>query len=371
MSQEIYVITLMFRYPYFFKEITKMSPGRANFTIEHPKPRNMKQARITLCFLCFIALSSFDSLSQDNIQAIAAIVIIALIVVLTITFIKQKAAIKKHKIQVEAALRDFKAVQDQLVHSEKMSSLGQLTAGLLHEINNPVNFIQSAAEILQEKLIVIKKVEEAYESCTPDNFKEQFAKTQALKEQLEFNSTIMEFEMLVKTIRTGAVRTSSIIHGLGRFASKRSDDFSEILIREPVEDTLILIRTELKNGIDVVTNFHDGLSVSGRTGELQQVFLNILMNACQAMEGKGRIVITTAKCDTGKAIISIKDSGPGISREVQSKIFEPFFTTKKVGKGMGLGLSITNGIIKGHNGNIEVVSDGKNGTEFIISLPAR
>lgn len=273
----------------------------------------------------------------------------------------------KNKItELEKTNKELKDAQAKLVHSSKMISLGQLVAGVAHELNNPIGFIYSNMSHLREysdKLIRLIKIAEA----NPNEL-EKF------KNEFEFDYIIKDMPKLISSCEDGARRTKDIVIGLRNFSRLEDSKLKEIDIIESIETSLNLLHGELKNRIIVHKQYGYLPKVYCHASEVNQVFMNILSNAAQAIDGPGNIWINTSfhKGITNKddrVIISIQDSGKGIDPKNLEKIFDPFFTTKGIGQGTGLGLSISYGIIQNHGGDIQVKSEVGVGTEFLISLP--
>lgn len=266
--------------------------------------------------------------------------------------------------EVERAYEELKEAQVQLVQSEKMASLGQLVAGIGHEIKNPLNFIYGNTDFLRSYIASLKEILDAYEhsvESTPPAVTE-------LKEKVDFDFLLEDLDTLVANFEEGAKRINSIISDLRAFSRMDSDEMRPVDIHEPIELALNLLRHEYRDRIKIHRDYGDLSQVACHAGKMSQVFMNVLANACQAIEGNGDIWITTSLQD-GKAVIEIEDNGPGIAESVVNRIFEPFFTTKSVGKGTGLGLSISYGILQQHNGQISVDKGARGGTLFVIRLP--
>jgi signal transduction histidine kinase len=271
-------------------------------------------------------------------------------------------------------LENLKSTQMQLVESEKMASLGQFTAGIAHEINNPINFVSSNVKPLkfdvEEILGVLQKYKEIMKEKGLDD---QFAEAKELEEELDMEYTIGEINELLDGIEIGAKRTAEIVSSLRTFAKAGSDEAEKVDITLGLRSTLTILKSKLKY-IDVERNFTELPEIECFVGKLNQVFMNILDNAIYAAEkrwgqtNKGKITLTTTKLKNNVKI-EIEDNGIGMSKKDASKIFDPFFTTKEVGKGTGLGLSISYGIIENHNGSIKVDSKIGEGTKFTIILP--
>jgi signal transduction histidine kinase len=261
--------------------------------------------------------------------------------------------------------------QSQLIQSEKMASLGLLTAGIAHELNNPINFVSGNVNPLQRDMEEIFSLVEQYEAqIEANNLEEVFDRVRELKAEMDYEFLMKEINNLLEGIQEGADRSSRIVKGLRSFSRLDDEKFQLYNIHDGIDSTLILLHNKLKNSIKVHKDYGDLREIECFPSKLNQVFMNILTNCIQAIEDEGEIFIQTVSSDIRVKII-IKDTGTGMSPEVKAHIFEPFYTTKDVGKGTGLGLSITYGIIEQHNGNIDVISEPGMGTEFIISLPRR
>lgn len=239
---------------------------------------------------------------------------------------------------LKSALDELKETQLQLINSEKMASLGQLVAGVAHEINTPVASIKSNNSIISK---LISKIEQ------PD-----------VKEM---------FEQINELDREAIQRISNIVVSLKKFVRLDESELQEANINKEIDLTLDLIRHETKNKIEIVKNYGDIPPVKCYPNMLNQVFTNILVNACQAIEDKGVITITT-EYNEPDLVIKFKDNGKGIPKENLNKIFAAGYTTKGVGVGTGLGLAISQKIIDKHNGKIKVLSEVGLGTEFIITI---
>jgi len=296
--------------------------------------------------------------------------------------------------KLNKTLAQLKAAQVQLIQSEKMASVGLLTAGIAHEINNPVNFVFAGAETLETILGDIMEIVNQYAKISPQNSQEEivaFVKdVESLKEELDFDENREDVFALVQDIKIGARRTAEIVKGLRNFSRLDENDLKEANIHEGLDSTLTLLRNHLKDRIEVERHYDQNIApIECYPGQLNQVFMNILVNAIHAIEKtgqpSGKIKISTllkvpaVSSDGGGTLqayeqaniieIIISDSGIGMDEEVCSHIFEPFYTTKQVGEGTGLGLSISHGIIEKHGGSIEVKSEVGQGTDFIITLP--
>jgi signal transduction histidine kinase len=280
-------------------------------------------------------------------------------------------ALEAQKSELQFTLENLKLTQSQLIQSEKMASLGLLTAGIAHELNNPINFVRGSVNPLLRDIDELFSLIEQYDGIIKaNNLKEVSGQVRELKEKMDYGFLLEEMNNLLEGIQEGADRSSSIVKGLRSFSRLDDEKFQLHNIHDGIDSTLILLNNKIKNTIKVHKDYGDLKEIECLPSKLNQVFMNILTNCIQAIEDKGEIFIQTVSSDIWVKII-IKDTGAGMSPEVKAHIFEPFYTTKDVGKGTGLGLSISYGIIEQHHGNIDVISEPGIGTEFIISLPRR
>jgi two-component system, NtrC family, sensor kinase len=282
---------------------------------------------------------------------------------------EQKEEIAQQRDTLEKTYHNLVNTQAQLVQSEKMASLGQLTAGVAHEINNPINFVSAGIDSLRTNFTDITEVLSGYLALKPEaDNKQQLLIIQKLQKDLEIEELVSDSEQLFQSIKNGATRTKEIVKSLRNFTRLDESSLKDADLQEGLDSTLAILNHQIKNRITVTRQYGNLRPVACYPGPLNQVFMNILSNAVQAIKGEGTIAVTT-RVEDSFAIVSIKDSGPGMTEEVKKHIFEPFFTTKDVGEGTGLGLSISYGIVEKHQGKIEVNSKVGEGTEFIIRLP--
>ncbi len=282
---------------------------------------------------------------------------------------EQQERLELQHSKLESAHVRLKGAQEKLVQSEKMASVGQLTAGIAHEINNPINFVTSNIKPLKLDLKDLFELLESYDrQVEEEQLQDRFEKIETLKKELDIESIKEEISDLLNGIEEGATRTSEIVKGLRNFSRLDEAELKLADINQGLESTLMLLRSKIKNRIEVVKDFEPVPEIHCYPGKLNQVFMNLLNNAAQAIEGEGKIFVSTSSADE-KVVVSIRDTGSGMSPEVRNRIFEPFYTTKEVGQGTGLGLSIVYGIIEDHHGNIVVNSTLGEGTEFVVTLP--
>ncbi|HJQ84770.1 MAG TPA: ATP-binding protein [Candidatus Binatia bacterium] len=243
------------------------------------------------------------------------------------------------------AYTELKNAESQLVHSEKMASLGRLVAGVAHEINNPVSFISTSVTPLRRRLA------QAVAIAPP-----------TVRPALE------EADDIAGIMARGAERTAAIVRDLRTFSRLGEATRKATDLHEGLEVTLRLLEARWRGRVEVHREFGDLPSIEADPGQLNQVFMNVLANACDAMPDRGNLWITT-RVEDGAAVVTIRDDGPGIPPETIGRIFDPFFTTKDVGGGTGLGLAISHGIVTAHGGRIDVESPPGSGATFRIVLP--
>jgi signal transduction histidine kinase len=273
---------------------------------------------------------------------------------------------------VESGIIKLKETQSKLVESEKMASLGQLTAGVAHEINNPVNFISSNIKPLKLSIGEIMEILSEYRKMNdPDSKTSSLEKARELEKKYDIEYLIKELNTILDGINEGAERTKEIVIGLRNFSRLDKHELKEVRLSEMIDSTLVLLRNQYKDRIEIKKSYDGNMPyIQCYSGQLSQVFMNILSNAIQAVDGKGTISIET-QLSGKEAEIIISDTGKGIPKDKLDNIFDPFYTTKEVGKGTGLGLSISYGIIQEHKGSIDVESEMGTGTRFKISIPVR
>lgn len=281
------------------------------------------------------------------------------------------------KRELKNTIHQLKKAQQQLIQSEKMASLGVLVAGVAHEINNPVNYIGSSCEALKSYLQDILNLLALYKTLEPENVREKLLEINNEKQKMDFEQLVQEAEVLLKNISEGAEQTAEIVRGLRSFSRMDRGIKEKIHLHEILDSCLVILHPEYKFNIQITKIYGELPLFDVYPNQLSQVFMNLLMNAIQSINDKssdatGNIFIrtyTTQSDNLSYVAIEIEDDGRGIPEEIQRRIFEPFFTTKELGKGTGLGLPISLGLVENHHGKIEFESELNVGTKFIISLP--
>ncbi|OGI04516.1 MAG: hypothetical protein A2Y25_06170 [Candidatus Melainabacteria bacterium GWF2_37_15] len=284
-------------------------------------------------------------------------------------YISLEQKVKERTVQLSSkneelnkAYSELKDAQALLVHNEKMRSLGELVAGVAHELNNPINFIYGNMTHLKEyseNLIeIITKYENNNKIDEINNF----------KEEVEYDFIKDDIRELIKSCIEGAERSKNIVLELKNFSRLDQGVIKEIKVNESIDSTLSILMNKYKNKVNIHKEYSDLPMLNCYAGQINQVFMNIIDNAAQAIDEDGNVYIRT-RLENESVVIEIEDTGSGIDEEILPKIFDPFFTTKAVGSGSGLGLSITYKIVKSHNGTIDVKSEKGKGTKFIVKIP--
>ncbi|HSC93505.1 MAG TPA: ATP-binding protein [Burkholderiales bacterium] len=280
--------------------------------------------------------------------------------------------------ELSEALRQLKASEAQLIQSEKMSSLGQMVAGVVHEINTPLAYVKnslgSVSGMLQDLTRLAVETEKLLEllrtgAANPQDLAEQFGLTERLIAQLRAEHALEEVDALAKDGLHGIGQISEIVGNLKNFSRLDRSKVASFNLNEGLDSTLAIARHELKHHV-VKKQYGDIPPITCSPSQINQVFLNLVTNAAQAMgPGQGEIRITTRREGAAHVAVEVADNGKGIPPDILPKIFDPFFTTKEVGKGTGLGLSIVYKIVEQHGGRISVDSTMGVGTRFTVVLP--
>ncbi len=305
---------------------------------------------------------------------------------------QSEVQLREKATQLEVTLSELRSTQIQLIQTEKMSSLGQLVAGIAHEINNPINFIYGNVLHASDYSLDLLQLIETYQKSYPNPTSDVIAKI----EDIDLGFIQEDLPKMLQSMQVGVDRVRDIVLSLRNFSRLDEAEMKPVDIHSGIDSTLLILQHKVKKngegtGINVIKNYGKLPKVSCYASGLNQVFMNILSNAIDAVElGVGRqdnvaklenplskvceqkINIWTEVCDTNFVKIHIADNGPGMREEVRSRIFDPFFTTKGVGKGTGLGLSISYQIVvEKHGGKLMCVSAPGEGTEFVIEIPVR
>ena len=284
---------------------------------------------------------------------------------------------KRYKADLEArneelirGKQQLQRLQAQIVQNEKMASIGQLAAGIAHELNNPVGFLYGNLDLLGSCVNDLARVVRFYEHVELPSEIAQAA--QSFKDQIGYSRTVSDLDSIIADCREGAERVRDIVQNLRTFSRLDEAELKRTDIHEGIESTLRILSRYFSVGtIELVRDFGDLPAIEAYSAKLNQVWMNLLVNAAQAIgPNPGRVTISTRSTDD-KVYVAISDTGCGIDPTVAGRIFDPFFTTKSVGEGTGLGLSISFGIIEDHGGTIKVESKPGVGTTFTVELLQR
>ena len=317
---------------------------------------------IALIILLIGALASYFLKRRDNLR-----------------LAQQKTQIEQANEELAQTLNQLSETQVQLVESEKMASLGQLTAGIAHEINNPINYVSSSIRPIRTNLAEIQELVEKYQQASASaNSAEALQEATQFSEEIEWEYVLEETDHLLGSMQEGALKVKEIVHGLSNFTRLGEEALKSADLNQGLESTLMLLSHQLEGRIQVHKSYGDLPPVECYPGKINQVFINVITNAIQAIEEKvpssngaqwlGDIFLRT-EMDNNQAVITIRDTGIGMTEEVKNRMFEAFYTTRDVGQGKGLGMTISFGIIEQHQGKIAVHSVVGEGTEVQVYLP--
>jgi signal transduction histidine kinase len=285
---------------------------------------------------------------------------------------RTEIALQKEKEDQRSLIKNLEETKNQLMQSEKLASIGQLAAGVAHEINNPIGYVYSnlgtLEKYIQDTFSLIDIYEQA-ESSICDN--ETLVKLKAAKETLDIAFLKEDLRALMSESKDGINRVKKIVQSLKDFSHVDiTEEWLYANLHSGIDSTLNIVNNEIKYKADVIKHYGAIPEVECLASQLNQVFMNLLVNASHAIEAHGTITISTGQKDE-EVWVEVSDTGSGIPPEHMKKIFDPFFTTKPIGKGTGLGLSLSYGIIQKHHGRIEVESTVGKGTTFRVCLPIK
>ncbi|MFN8209039.1 MAG: YfiR/HmsC family protein [Bacteroidales bacterium] len=328
--------------------------------------------RILVTFTDITTLKKFEAELRDHRDNLESLVKERSSQILSLNqeLVSINEALTNQKRQLETTLLQLQSTQTQLVQAEKMASLGMLSAGIAHEINNPINFISGGNQLLREQINILINYAYALEKnldAIPPKISSQLPPLEAECNLPEMQSAISEVLMMVTE---GIERTTEIIRSLSLYSRGGEDIFTHFDVRKAISQSLLLLKNRYKSHIEVVEEFSDVPEIECIPAKVSQVFVNLISNSIDAIPSSGKIFLKVTFSPSEKRVItSIKDTGHGIQQEAIERIFDPFYTTKEVGKGTGLGLYLVYQIVKQHNASIECKSNPEKGTEFIVSWP--
>lgn len=283
------------------------------------------------------------------------------------TAARYKADLERQNTELANSKSVMERLQAQLVHTEKMASLGQLSAGIAHELNNPAGFVYGNMDILRSYLADLERLLKFYDQMTLPS--DSLAEIDSLKQAICYDALLPELSSIISDCREGAQRICDVVKNLRLFSRLDEAELKLIDIHEGIDSTIRLLSRYYSSGQVVLHRDYSELPpVNCYAGQLNQVWMNLLGNAAQAVGDEGEVRVST-RVDGDWITVEISDTGSGISEENLARIFDPFFTTKPVGEGTGLGLSISYGIIERHRGEITVTSEHGAGTTFSVRIP--
>ena len=281
---------------------------------------------------------------------------------------RYKQDLEHRNAELAGKKAEMEQLQAQVLQAEKMASLGQMAAGVAHELNNPAGFIYSNIDLLKGYVERIKNYLSDYDKLVLPP--EAAARISAIKKEIDYHNIFADLDSILSDCYTGAERIRDVVQNLRLFSSLDEATVKRMDLNEGIESTIRLLSGYYKSGrINLVRDYGEVPQVDCYAAQLNQVWMNLLVNAAQAIgDAAGEVRIATS-CEERTVMVSVSDTGPGISPEELTRIFDPFFTTKPIGEGTGLGLSISHGIVQRHGGKIEVASTAGKGTTFTVSLP--
>jgi PAS domain S-box-containing protein len=285
--------------------------------------------------------------------------------------IRVEAALKQQVQELKELNRKLEETQNQLIQSEKLAAIGMLAAGVAHEINNPVSFVQSNVNALSEYIGDLLQIDAAYreiEGGLADNIPQALERVKQIKQKTNYDFIVNDLRSLVDESRSGLARVSRIVQDLKNFARVGETDWQWVSLHDELDGTLNIVRSLINPDIEIRCTYGHLPLVHCIPAQINQVFLNLIINAAQSIVLKGEVNISTG-CERDQVWVAIQDNGTGVLPENRRRLFEPFFTTKPVGQGTGLGLSLSQSIVQRHMGRIEVESESGRGSVFRVILP--
>jgi two-component system NtrC family sensor kinase len=333
----------------------------------------LKSFARTLCVVeCFLPEGGLETVSVDLVQLIEK------------SSEQLGGLLERHEVEtrlkrqyqrLKSALAELSTTREALGQAEKLAAVGQLAAGIAHELNNPIAYVLSNFSPLDEYLDCMSQLLDlhgrfvaAIDARDDDQSRTLRSSLDELGREIDIDFVLSDVRSLVSESRSGLLRVKDIVVNLNEFARKDSLEASPADINRGLVSTLKMVAPQYKEGVVFECEYGDLPEVPCHIGLLNQVFLNMVQNACQAMEGRGRLHIAT-RVSGDEVVISFRDDGPGMPADVLEHVFDPFYTTKPVGQGTGLGLSVSHGIVQRHGGRIEVDSAPGRGTEFRVVVP--
>ena len=345
------------------REVTIRHPGTAVIMVSGvDRPQRMRDALrlgafdylIKPCEMDVLTLSVEHALERRALQRTASVY-------------KQHLESQNNELATQKAA--LERLQAQMVHNEKMASLGQLSAGVAHELNNPAGFVFGNMDLLQVYLDQLGKLLKVYDLVALPE--ESSSSVLSVKDEINYEHLMTDLSSIVADCREGAQRICDVVKNLRLFSRLDEAELKHVDIHEGIESTLRLLSRYYRSGrLQLHKEYGELPRVTCYAGQLNQVWMNLLVNAAQSVVENGEVKITTG-VDEDSVVVTISDTGKGIPEEELTRIFDPFFTTKTVGEGTGLGLSISYGIIERHEGTITVKSTLGVGTTFKVRIPVR
>lgn len=283
---------------------------------------------------------------------------------------KYKSDLEARNAELAQGKAQLQQLQVQIVQNAKMASLGRLAAGVAHELNNPVGFVLGNLELLGDDLNRLLRLLKYYEAA--DVGETVTAGAAEIMADIRYDSMLKDLDSMINDCRDGATRIRDIVQNLRTFSRLDEAEFKEIDIHEGIDSTLRILSRYFGSGnIELIREYGELPTIDGFSGQLNQVWMNLLANAAHALGAKGGEIRIKTRANAGMVEVSISDTGSGIPAEHLESIFDPFFTTKPVGEGTGLGLSISFSIVERHGGKITVQTELGTGTTFTVRLPMR